>query len=471
MLIKFSVANFLSFKDAQSLSMVSNKSNKLKDHLIVTSKYRILKSALLFGANASGKSNFIQAIDFARILVLKGDIKRTNTSNKYFRIDEANKNEPGVFQFDIAINDKTYNYGFALSYNTYEILGEWLTDTTGKELTLFSREKNIDENQDKKEEKKKDDYTVETELSFTEKQNQNRFNIYLTDFKKQEMSNLLILTDLAKRTTDINECNVLRDILNWFKSIIVIYPSTHNSEWGFKAISTNEETMSNFLSSLDTGVVKTSIKEVNFAKVLQDVPNQIKEDIIKDITNLFLEKPDGHIMLNFDKDVYLCNRDKSKKAKKGDFIVQTMSFNHGNDKDKFDFRDESDGTRRLFDLLPLLSIGNNNDSLILVDELDQSLHTKLAQEFYKLFISLSQEKKSQLIFTTHDLLLMNLEFVRQDEIWFIERELNHSSKLSSLSDYVVRCDTKKISDAYLQGRYGGIPILNENFALRDNNAQ
>ena len=90
MLIKFSVSNFMSFNKTQSLSMQGNKSNRLKFHMVSDDRSRLLKSALIFGANASGKSNFIKAIDFARILVLKGDTTRVVLEKKYFRIDEKN---------------------------------------------------------------------------------------------------------------------------------------------------------------------------------------------------------------------------------------------------------------------------------------------------------------------------------------------------------------------------------------------
>jgi len=116
----------------------------------------------------------------------------------------------------------------------------------------------------------------------------------------------------------------------------------------------------------------------------------------------------------------------------------------------------------------LLSI-ENEDSLILIDELDQSLHTKLAQLFYDMFMNSCVNSKKQLIFTTHDILLMDLDLVRQDEIWFIERENDHSSKLYSLSNYKVRIDSKKkLGSDYLLGRYGSIPILDKDICVEDN---
>lgn len=110
----------------------------------------------------------------------------------------------------------------------------------------------------------------------------------------------------------------------------------------------------------------------------------------------------------------------------------------------------------------------DEDSLILIDELNQSLHTKLAQLFYEMFMNSCKGLRKQLIFTTHDILLMDLDLVRQDEIWFIERQENHSSKLYSLSDYKVRIDSKKKLGAdYLVGRYGAIPVLEKDIGCYD----
>jgi AAA15 family ATPase/GTPase len=456
MLIKFSVSNFLSFNKSQSLSMESNKSNKMKHHMIINKNNRILKSALLFGANASGKSNFIKAIDFARLLVLKGDSSRVVVDKKYFRIASNNKNKPGIFQFDLEVNNRYYSYGFALSYITNDILGEWLIDITGTENTIFSRTLNDT----------KEGYSIETNLKINDNNNKTRFNIYLEDFKKKEMSNLLILSDLAKRTSDIKECDILRNIINWFSAIVVIYPNTHNDSWKVKTVLTNEKVLKTFLEGLDTGIEQPIIKEIDFKDALKEFPDTIKDDLTKDVSNALTKNINKTLVFNMNGNVFFI---KGKKSPTGEieFKTNTIVFDHGNKGDCFEFKDESDGTRRIFDLLPLLSM-ENDDSLILIDELDQSLHTKLAQLFYEMFMNSCKGLKKQLIFTTHDVLLMDLDLERQDEIWFIERESDHSSRLYSLSDYKVRSDTKrKLGIDYLVGRYGAIPVLEKEICWGD----
>ena len=144
-----------------------------------------------------------------------------------------------------------------------------------------------------------------------------------------------------------------------------------------------------------------------------------------------------------------------------------MLLNHGNVEDLFEYADESDGTKRLFDLIPLF-YENRKSNVILIDEIDRSLHTNLTRRFVELFYALSQEKESQLIATTHDAYLLDLELLRQDEIWFVERQEDHSSKIFSLNLFKERFD-KKIDKEYLLGRYGAIPVFEKDYVLEDIN--
>ena len=132
---------------------------------------------------------------------------------------------------------------------------------------------------------------------------------------------------------------------------------------------------------------------------------------------------------------------------------------HGNSDDLFEYNDESDGTQRLFDLIPVYQKSVENH-VIFIDELDRSLHTKAVQEFIKYFYNISIGIPSQLIVTTHDSNIMDLDFIRQDEIWFVERNKSQSSSIYSLNKFKARFD-KKVEKEYLLGRYGAIPIFKQ----------
>ena len=132
---------------------------------------------------------------------------------------------------------------------------------------------------------------------------------------------------------------------------------------------------------------------------------------------------------------------------------------HGRPDIPFEREDESEGTQRLFDLLPLIPLLRQN-GVAVIDELDRSLHTKATLEFIRLFYGDDANANSQLIATTHDGELLDLDQVRQDEIWFVERNEEKSSSLYSLSKCKTRFD-KDIKKDYLLGRYGALPIFGE----------
>ena len=115
MLVRFSVSNFLSFKEKNILEMIAGQVETFKEHLYIDEKNKVsfLKAGVIYGANASGKSNFVKAIDFAQNIILNG-LKNSVTTNKYFRLDAECKNAPSLFQFEIKIKDKFYDYGFGI---------------------------------------------------------------------------------------------------------------------------------------------------------------------------------------------------------------------------------------------------------------------------------------------------------------------------------------------------------------------
>ena len=143
----------------------------------------------------------------------------------------------------------------------------------------------------------------------------------------------------------------------------------------------------------------------------------------------------------------------------GDVEITTLVLKHGNSIFDFSFNEESDGTKRLFDLVDMLLI-KDDDMLFVVDELERSLHPKLTQHFLKLFMEAHGEDRVQLIFTTHEDTIMDQELFRRDEIWFVERDGFNSSKIYSLDRFKERYD-KKLSKAYLEGRYGAIPVFKQ----------
>lgn len=143
--------------------------------------------------------------------------------------------------------------------------------------------------------------------------------------------------------------------------------------------------------------------------------------------------------------------------------ITTLVLKHGKSIFDFNFAEESDGTKRLFDLIDML-LTKREDTLFVVDELERSLHPKLTEHFLELFMQAHEGERMQLLFTTHEDTIMDQELFRRDEIWFVERDANNASAIYSLDRFKERYD-KKLSKAYLEGRYGAIPVFKQ-FSFR-----
>ena len=204
---------------------------------------------------------------------------------------------------------------------------------------------------------------------------------------------------------------------------------------------------------------KSKLGQMEFDKIFEGIPKEDAEKLKARISNDIGDDP---VMFKVSSQVYSLSKDDE-----GNIITTKMMQNHGNMQELFEYLDESDGTQRLFDLIPLFYEHNGN-RVIFIDEIDRSLHTNLTRKFLELFYQLTEDDTSQIIATTHDINLLDLDLVRQDEIWFVKRKRDHSSNLYSLNRYKERYD-KKIDKEYLLGRYDAIPIFDEG-VLEDINA-
>ena len=145
--------------------------------------------------------------------------------------------------------------------------------------------------------------------------------------------------------------------------------------------------------------------------------------------------------------------------KESKVTVTTIILNHKNSVFDFTFSEESDGTKRIFELLRIV-IQNKEGGVYIVDELERSLHPKVSERLIQLFIKHAKGKRTQLIFTTHETSMMSQNIFRRDEIWFVEKNEHNASEIYSLDKFSERYD-RKLDKAYLEGRYGALPIFAE----------
>lgn len=443
MLIRFTVENYRSFNERQVFSMAAGKHTRHKEQVVVANGKRLLKAGVVFGANASGKSNLIKAINFGKNVTLKG-IKNSMIMNRHFRIDPIAINRPGVFQYDFLSNGHIYSYGFAISYTKNIFLSEWLyLCDDNKEICIFDRAEGE---------------SISTDLSFTNAEDEQRFTIYADDVT----DNTSFLAEICShKLRDIEEFGSFFDVLDWFTSLIIIFPQTKYRDLGQLFKNDENDSFGKLLNYFDTGIeeVITAVKPIE--EVLAFLPNNIKNDVIHDIQEGFDEDNKKATTV----DVTIIGKRFSFTKKDRVIVGSQLTMNHGNPTDLFELDDESDGTRRLFDLIPLYQKGKEN-YVIFVDEIDRSFHTKLTLEFLQKFFEKTEGIKSQIIVTLHDSNVMNLNIFRQDEIWFVERKEDHSSEIYSLNKFKERFDHSVAKD-YLLGRYGAVP----NFGIEDWNQE
>lgn len=456
MLIRFKISNFLSFDKTQEISMISGKTRVKEEHIQEDGDLKLLKFSALFGANASGKSSLLKAINFAQSIIIRGI---QFSSNMYCKINSGNKDKITTFDFEIKLNNKYYSYGFDVLLSKNSIKAEWLYELNknGDERKIFVREinKDIDLNEE----------------YFTDKISLERLKIYAMDIQNQD--NVLFLTVMNKNKNNLyqdrnNSIVVFKDIYTWFEQVLVVIPPEGKMiDDSYYASEENLEKITEIVSKFGTGISKCKIEPIKLEELSTRVPSQILSDVIKFTEQNYMnaakqgqKNVKANSFLRANNELYIFEKVKSESLE-----IKTIKFEHVNNDGEYSFSEESDGTRRILDLIEIL-LNNKTNRVYFIDELDRCLHPQLTYKFIGEFLKNKNRNNIQLIVTTHESRLLNFDLLRRDEIWFANREKNGPTELYSLEDYNERFD-KRIDKAYLEGRYGGVPIFETLFPIGD----
>ena len=420
MLIEFRVKNFRSLRDEQVLSLVAAKDNTLSDTNTVStgikSVPRLLPSAAIYGANASGKSNLIKALQYMRGVVLESAtvIQPGQTfAVQPFRLDTSSEKEPTEFEVTFVYDEVRYQYGFSMT--SQRIVNEYLLVYKAfKPQQWFERHYDHD--------KDKDVYDFGTGLKGPK-----------TLWEKATRPNALFLS----MAVQLN-CEALRPVFDWFANHLMIFNESSPlfTQESIRLLKKTQQTdlkkkICDFLSAADISIS-------DFEVVTDKVPGQkVHFDLSAGKTEVRSEEIEEH-RLRF---THITNQGRAV----------------------FNFEDESNGTRILVLLAaPLLDILDRGLTLV-IDELDTSLHTLLVRELIRQFHRPDINKRgAQLIFTTHDTSLLDApNLFRRDQIWLVEKDADQASALVALAEFSPR-KQEALGKGYLIGRYGGIPFLNQN---------
>ena len=449
MLITFSVENFKSFNDRQELVMIPAKKLKTnKEHVIALNKVSVLRNATIYGANASGKTNIIDAIRFAKHVITKKI--PMEASKMYCRVFSENQEKESKFEFEIYKNGKFYAYGFSLLMSDQIIKSEWLYELLPSKNTqtmLFERETD----------------TNRLELGenlMLDEIDTMRFKTYKLDFEDNNTGLFIREMNRNKKMNKESKLTFFRDVFEWFdEDLVTIFPDQPITDFEYFYGDGGSDKINEIIELFDTGISKVKIEEISVADLKNKIPTKIADDILQSFKNKLEDSADNmKAMMSLRTNTAFYN---IKGARGEDPVITTIMLEHGNAFSDFEFSEESDGTRRLFDLLDIL-ISNEKNKIYVIDELERSLHPKLTYKFLELFFEYLKENNTQLIFTTHESTIMDQELLRRDEIWFVERNKDNVSHLYSLDRFKERYD-KKLSKAYLEGRYGAVPVL-KNFS-------
>ncbi|PQQ47018.1 AAA family ATPase [Bacillus thuringiensis] len=415
MLLEFKVKNFLSIKEEVVLSMIPTADQTLKKNLIKSSdkEESLLRTASIYGANASGKTNILRALDFLRKLIINNT--RVQKGEKLavtpFKLDEEYSNQPSEFEVHFIHDGIKYVYGLVV--DSVKVHEEFLIYyPKGRKSVIFER-----------------------------------FDVNEYDFKVDRGEQIL----LSKRTLEnrlylstSTEWNYERTAkaLEWFQEKLRVWtdPDDFLPQKTIDLLEYEEfkKLLINFMADADVGIRDLSI---NF----EDVTGESEMSRILEILR------EGH----------------GVKRKPSSFQkVSIETFHEGRDKDgnkvnvPFDFKEESRGTQKLFHLLGYWFEAMMTNKVLVIDELETSIHPILAEQLLKIF-QLDLESSAQLIFTTHNTNFLNGDIFRRDQIWFTEKNPKEGcTVLYALSDMKPR-KQENFEKGYLAGRYGGVPILGE----------
>lgn len=442
MLIRFTVENYLSFNQQVELSMIPGLKRKHPDHIFETDtkqKLKLLKSAVVYGANAAGKSNLVKAIAFAKKLILEGTKPNHIINIRKFKLHEESLAKPSRFEFEFIFKGVMYAYGFLI--NEDSVREEWLYTIDQKDACIFDRKTNKDGSID---------FIIGDYFTDADKE-------FLSANIKATRGNQLLLTEFDnKNLTSMSNKDFLLNPLKWFReNLLIIMPDSRylDLEYEIKANKKFKMAFNNLLMNFGTGINSIKLKEIQKEEI-DSIPEPVLDDIIDDI-----RKDKGHKKgigkLVKGRESFLFEKNASGEVK----ILKLVLLHKSGEKSyspEFDLEEESDGTQRFFDLIPAFLSVENQDKVIIVDELERSLHPNNTKMFMQLFFNKSVNNKSQLIITTHDVGLLDLEIMRLDELWIVEKDRKGSTKITSLDDFKIRFD-KKLQRDYLLGRFGGIP--------------
>lgn len=432
MILMFSVENWRSFREKVTLNMTATAEKQHSERLPIIDKYRlkVLPTAALYGANGSGKTKFIEALAFFQNLVLNGT---KNQSQKIplqrFKLESDYLNKPSKFSIDVLIEGLIYTYEVSLLPE--KILEERLTvQNSNTAYDVFTRVDGQPFEYD-------EDYFKKEQIDF------------LNFIAKATRSNQLFLTNAVQLNMED-----LRPLYEWFETKLTVI--TPNSEFIFiqRYADPNDvlgEESTQLMRMLGTGIDHFVTKKQSESN--QDFSSTVPKEWL-DVVKQGIRHSNDVLRVN----------DLIVRKENDELIFEKLLAVHKNRNGEdivFLLNEESDGTRRILDLIPAFaSLKKGRDVVFVIDELDRSFHTQLLEWLLKYFLdTCNTTTRGQLIFTTHDVNILTQDIFRRDELWGVDKNSDGSSTLYSFRDFKNIRRDKDIRKTYLNGLLGAVPVI------------
>lgn len=439
MLIRFQIKNLYSFEEETEFNLLTNDSELLPHHKKHANGVDFLRMTAIYGANASGKSNFVKAIALLQESVKRGKII-DNPNDCKFKLSEEALTKPISLGIELLSNSKMYYYTLTFEHN--QILNEALIETfkEGEDRVVFERT------------------LVEgiQQIPFVGgnvKDEKERIFLELLSEKLLSKEELL-LTFLAQKYP--NEYADINNVVSWFSKTLIVLTSNFKTRGITHYFDVNENVrlfIHNYLSNLSAGIENVFIETNRIEETFPNINDKTKKEFIDKLKKESDEGIAFYDEYTREEVAIVLNEDDTLSTKR----LFTEHLGRNGYKERFPLRLESDGTKRLLEYAPLISDVINNERVYIVDEIERSIHPMMIKELIKK-ISSDTTAKGQLIFTTHESCLLDQEILRPDEIWFTQKDMGGATQMYSLSDFNIS-NTATVENDYLNGRYGGIPFL------------
>ena len=390
---------YISIKDETQISFVAGKSNAHPSHVSRAEKrddISVLKAGIVYGANASGKSNVIKAIALLQ-QIANGSFPQSKVEP--FKLADTEEKNSKV-EIEFKTKGKCFAYG--IEFTIGGIKEEWLFEINSRtDKEVFTRK----------------------------------------------------ITAAGNEFTFGKGLETIHMAKNWFAdSLKIIFPSTRLQGISFLTENNDElqETTRSLLAYFNTGISDVRLYKIKKEDV--NLSSDLLDNILSKAKNgkaYSMAATVGGEMLLFEVNANGGYEIYKQKAVHRNLTSGTEVV--------FDLSEESDGSIRLLDFIPMLIDLKQNEVDYLIDEIDRSMHPMLSQKILECYFSgLESGRDTQLIFSTHECNLLNLDLIRADEVWFVEKGKDGASHLTSLAEFKPRKDVRK---GYLLGRYGAIPLL------------